>query len=108
MDRYPPKSILLAALGMFGTILSLMIAVGASMVVVRFITAGPPVSSSAPALAGGIAVVALVFLWLAWLSLRNVIRRIKDANQSALAGRAGWEAQFRTETERRAGSSTRR
>jgi len=105
MDRYPARPILWAAAGMFGTFLFLMIAIGASMGVVRFFTARPNVSSSAPAIAGGAAVVALISLWLAYLSLRSVVRRIKEANSYALAGRAAWETQFRADRERSAGSS---
>jgi hypothetical protein len=104
MDRYPAKPILWAAAGMFGFFLFLMIAIGAIMGVVRFFTA-PRVSSSAPAIAGGAAVVALISLWLAYLSVRSVVRRIKEANQAALVGRAIWQAQFEAERNRGAGTS---
>ena len=106
MDRYPPKSILLAALGMFGVMLFTMIAIGALMGVFIGLSKAGHLSGSAVLIVAACVAVAGVALWLAYLSLRSVVRRIKEANQAALAGRAVWEASFRAEMERRPASSS--
>lgn len=105
MDSFSPKPILLAALGMFGTILFLMIAIGALGLVMLFATSAPHAFGTSPGLAVAAALLAALFFWLAYVALRSVVRRIKEAQQVALARRAIWEASFRASTDRGAGSS---
>lgn len=101
MDRYPPKPILLASLAMFGVMLFVMIAIGALMGVFIGVSRGGHLSgSSVPIVAGALAVAA-VSLWLAYLSLKSVVRRLKEANRVALARRAIFEVADRVN---RAGS----
>ena len=105
MDRYPPKPIFFAALGMFGTIFFLMIGAGAIAAVFIGMSKGGQMTGSAAGIIVACVAVAAVFLWLAYLSLRSVIRRIKEANQAALAGRAAWRAQFEADMERKGSSA---
>ena len=89
---------------MFGVILFGMIATGALGVVFAVMSKGRTFGSAAGPLSACVAVAAFS-LWLAYLCVKSVVRRIKEAQQIALAGRAIWEASFRAETERGAGTS---
>ena len=105
MDSFPPKPILLAALGMCGVVLFGMIGAGGiGLFVYAFTRSQQGLPTNWP-IAAGCLLVGAASLWIAYLSLRSMVRRIKDAQQAALAGRAIWEASFRARTDRGAGSS---
>jgi len=91
MDSFPPKPILLAALGMFGVALFVMIGVGGvGLFVLGFTRSQQGLPTNWP-VAAACLLVGAASLWLAYISLRSVVRRIKEAQQVALARRAIWE-----------------
>ena len=105
MDSFPRKPILLAALGMFGVILFVMIGVGGlGLFVLGFTRAQHGLPTNWP-VAATCLLVGVVSLWLAYIALRSAVQRIKEAQQVAVARRAIWEASFRASTDRGAGSS---
>lgn len=87
MDRYDRKPILLAALGIFGSILFTMVGLGAAGLAVYTVHVVQGVGPLTAGVLAGCVSAALLCFTLTYFSARATIRRLKEANASALARR---------------------
>ena len=87
MDRYEPKPILLAALGMLGCILFTLVGAGAAGLGFYTIHVVQGVGPLTAGVLAGCFSAALLCFTLAYFSARATIRRLKEANAGAEARR---------------------
>ena len=87
MDRYDRKPILLAALGMLGCILFTLVGLGAAGLGIYAIHVVQGVGPLTAGVLAGCFSAALLCFTLTYFSARATIRRLKEANASALARR---------------------
>jgi uncharacterized protein (DUF2062 family) len=87
MDRYPAKPILLAALGIFGCILFLLVGLGAAGLALYTLHVVQQVGPLTVGVLAGCTCAALFCFALTYFTARATLRRLKEANAEATARR---------------------